>query len=68
LSRNLKKKDALWNYYTNEKYPNNMTWKTGKYRYIDNVIIAQILRDMISLKRGSSEEELAMNFLIIFVK
>jgi len=63
-----KEKMLFWNYYTNEKYPNNMTWKTGKYRYIDNVIIAQILRDIISLKRGSSEKELAVNFFDYFCK
>jgi len=63
-----KEKMLFWNYYTNEKYPNNMTWKTGKYRYVDNVVIAQILRDIISLKRGSAEEELAMHFFDYFCK
>lgn len=68
LSEQESEKILFWNYYINEKYPHNMTWKTGKYRYIDNVYLAQILRDIISLKKGSAEEELAVNFFDHFCK
>lgn len=52
----------FWKYYTNEKSPDKMTWNTGKYRYFDNVWMAQILRDLVSLKSEPTEKEAAQNF------
>jgi len=40
----------FWQYYINEKFPEKMTWKTGKYRYFENLWMAQILLDIIALK------------------
>lgn len=52
----------FWKYYVNEKSPNRMTWNTGKYRYFDNVWVAQILLDIVSLKKDPKEQKLAQNF------
>lgn len=58
----------FWNYYVNEKTPEKVTWKTGKYRYFDNMFMAQILQDIISLKTNPEEKELAQRFFEHFCK
>ncbi|WP_059172507.1 hypothetical protein [Bacillus sp. FJAT-27445] len=58
----------FWRYYVNEKYPQKMTWNTGKYRYFDNSWMAQILLDIISLKSDPKERELAQQFFEHFCK
>jgi len=58
----------FWKYYLNEKFPHKMTWNTGKYRYFDNVWMAQILLDIVSLKNDTQEQELAQNFFEHFCK
>ncbi|WP_077620665.1 malate synthase [Bacillus sinesaloumensis] len=58
----------FWNYYVNEKLPHRMTWNTGKYRYFENLWMAQILRDIVSLKSDSREKELAQQFFEHFCK
>ncbi|WP_068672210.1 malate synthase [Oceanobacillus sp. Castelsardo] len=58
----------FWKYYVNEKFPHKMTWNTGKYRYFDNLWMAQILFDIISLKSDPQERELAQRFFEHFCK
>lgn len=58
----------FWNYYVNEKYPERMTWNTGQYRYFNNEWMAQILVDIIALKKDPAEKELAQRFLDHFCK
>lgn len=58
----------FWNYYVNEKFPHKMTWNTGKYRYFQNLWMAQILRDIVSLKSDPEERELAQQFFEHFCK
>ena len=58
----------FWKYYVNEKSPNKMTWNTGKYRYFDNVWMAQILLDIVSLKSDTQEHELAQSFFEHFCR
>lgn len=58
----------FWKYYVNEKFPNKMTWNTGKYRYFDNVWMAQILLDIISLKSDMHDQEQAQIFFERFCK
>ncbi|KOY81903.1 malate synthase [Lysinibacillus macroides] len=58
----------FWQYYINEKFPEKMTWKTGKYRYFENLWMAQILLDIISLKSDPNEQELAQQFFKHFCK
>ncbi|WP_428910616.1 malate synthase [Niallia sp. Krafla_26] len=52
----------FWKYYVSEKSPHSMTWNTGKYRYFDNEWVAQILRDIVSLRSDMQEQELAQSF------
>jgi len=52
----------FWQYYINEKFPEKMTWNTGKYRYFENTWMAQILLDIVSLKSDPNERELAQQF------
>ncbi len=58
----------LWKYYTDKKSPDKMTWNSGKYRYFDNVWMAQILLDIVSLKSEPTEQELAQRFFKHFCK
>ncbi|GLC90460.1 malate synthase [Lysinibacillus piscis] len=58
----------LWKYYTNIKSPSKIAWNTGKYRYFDNLWMAQILLDIISLKSEPKERELAQQFFKHFCK
>ncbi|MEH7381956.1 malate synthase [Bacillus sp. JJ1533] len=58
----------FWKYYVNEKSPDKMTWNTGKYRYFENVWMAQILHDIVSLKSDSQEHELAQKFFEHFCR
>jgi hypothetical protein len=58
----------FWKYYVNEKLPHKMTWNTGKYRYFENLWMAQILHDIVSLKSDPEEQELAQQFLKHFCK
>ncbi|HKM40031.1 MAG TPA: malate synthase, partial [bacterium] len=52
----------FWNYYINKRYPKKMTWNSGRHRYFDNIWMAQILRDIISLKEDPQEHDLARRF------
>jgi len=58
----------FWKYYVNEKFPEKTTWNTGKYRYFDNLWMAQIIADIIELKKDTTEQELAERFLRHFCK
>ncbi|HZJ76732.1 MAG TPA: hypothetical protein VFC70_03380 [Oscillospiraceae bacterium] len=59
-------KMLFWNYYVNERYPHRMTWNTGRHRYFDNIWMAQILRDIISLKEDPEEQENVRKFFEYF--
>ena len=58
----------FWHYYINRKSPEKVTWNTGKHRYFDNVWMAQILLDIISLKSDPEEQKLAEQFYEHFCK
>ena len=58
----------FWNYYTDVKNPEKMTWNSGKYRYFNNLWMAQILLDIVSLKSDPKERELAQQFFKHFCK
>ena len=60
------RKLLFWNYYVNERFPNRMTWNAGRYRYLDNIWVAQILKDVISLKQKSNDREKTQNFFQYF--
>lgn len=58
LTEEESQKMLFWKYYSNNRYPNNMTWNSGRYRYFDNIWMAQILRDLLALKSGKDAEML----------
>jgi hypothetical protein len=58
----------FWKYYKDVKNPEKVTWNTGKYRYFNNLWMAQILLDIVSLKSDSNERELAQQFFKHFCK
>ena len=58
----------FWTYYIDAKSPEKVTWSTGKYRYFNNLWMAQILHDIVSLKTDPKEQELAQQFLKHFCK
>ena len=60
------KKMRFWKYFINKKYPDNMTWNSGRYRYFDNIWMAQILKDITSLKRWEQDSKLMQEFLNYF--
>jgi len=68
LTKEESDKMLFWNYYINKNYPHRTTWNSGRYRYYDNVMTAQILRDLISLKTDENEKELAERFLAYFIE
>ena len=53
----------LWKYYRNSKSPDKPRWGTGLIRYCEDEIAVQILKDAISLKRGTRDEKLTIDFL-----
>lgn len=57
-------KDVLfWNYYYNINAPEKIAWGQGLHRYISHEQAASILYDIVRLKKGTPEEELAQEFL-----
>lgn len=68
LSEEESKEMLFWNYYANERYPHRMTWNSGRQRYLDNIWMGQILRDIVSLRKNSEGEEEARRFFQYFCK
>ena len=66
LTEEESKKMPFWKYYINTKYPNNMTWNSGGYRYFDNIWMAQILKDMLALKGEQEDSEIYQQFYDYF--
>lgn len=52
----------FWNYYANNTKPDLAKWCMGEYRYFDNIIAAQILKDIEEVKKGTNDEKLASEF------
>lgn len=68
LSEQESDKMLFWNYYMNENSPTRMTWNSGRQRYFDNIWMAQILQDIVSLKKKPGEREGAQRFFEHFCK
>ena len=58
----------FWNYYVNDRSPLRMTWNSGKHRYFENEWMAQILRDVVALKEGTDDYDIAQKFFQHFCK
>ena len=68
LSEQESEKMLFWNYYVENGDSSKMVWNSGKQRYIDNVFIAQILRDIIDLREDPEEKKEAQAFLDYFCR
>ena len=68
LSADEAKKILFWNYYKNKVNSENPRWGSGLFRYIDDCISAQILRDILSIKMGTLDEVLANEILDYYCK
>ena len=68
LSEQESDKMLFWNYYINKNFPTRMTWNSGRQRYFDNIWMAQILHDIVSLKKKAEEREDAQRFFEHFCK
>lgn len=56
-------KILLWNYHKNSNDEDRAFWGSGLYRYMTDIVSAQILKDVAKIKKGTSDENLAKEFL-----
>lgn len=68
LSEEESKKMLFWNYYVDKKSSDKTIWVSGRQRYFDNLWMAQILLDIISLKDKLQEKEDAQAFFEHFCR
>ena len=66
LSEQETEKMLFWNYYIDKGFPERMTWNSGKQRYFDNIWMAQILHDIVSLRNDPKGQEDAQHFFEYF--
>lgn len=66
LSDEESQKMLFWNYYYNKRYPNNITWNSGKHRYFENEWMAQIIKDIMDLKQDPKQREFIEEILQYF--
>lgn len=63
LSKKEAEKMLFWNYHANQNKPERALWSSGLHRYMNEIESAQILRDLVALKKGTKDEKLAQEFL-----
>lgn len=68
LSPEQAKRMLFWDYHENDNQPEVAVWSSGLHRYFEDEQAIQILRDIVSLKRRTDEEELSKEFLLYFSK
>lgn len=56
----------FWDYHSNDNQPEIAVWSSGLHRYFDDEQAAQILKNIMLLKKGTKEEELALRFFEYF--
>lgn len=56
-------KMLFWTYHANLNKPERALWSSGLHRYMNEIESAQILRDLINIKKGTKDEKLAMEFM-----
>lgn len=56
-------KILLWNYHKNSNDEDRAFWGSGLYRYMTDIVSAQILKDVANIKKGTADEDLAKEFL-----
>lgn len=56
----------FWKYHKNGNSPKKSAWNSGLHRYFDDEMAAQILIDIVNIKKGTKDEVLASEFLKYF--
>ena len=56
----------FWKYYANHNAPDRIVFGSGLHRYISDIRAAQILRDIVRVKKNKAEKALAQEFLDFF--
>lgn len=56
------KEILFWNYHKNSNDASVARWSSGLYRYVNDIVSAQILRDIAEIKKNSDDRELAKEF------
>jgi hypothetical protein len=62
------KKMPFWRYHANENQPEKEAWSSGLHRYLTDIQAAQILRDIVGLKRNTKYEDLSKEFFETFCR
>ena len=62
LSEEESQKMQFWKYYVNSRHPHRITWNSGRHRYFENIWMAQILKDVMELRRATEDEQLVRDF------
>ena len=57
-----------WKYHANKNSPLKPSWGTGLFRYVPLDEGAQILRDAIRIKTGTTDEALAREFFDLYCR
>ena len=57
LSEKEVEKVLFWDYYFDNKSEDETIWKSGRQRYFDNIWMAQILRDIINIRKEDESDE-----------
>ncbi|MEG0933861.1 MAG: hypothetical protein RSF41_09745 [Lachnospiraceae bacterium] len=58
----------FWNYHANGSKADVPAWNSGLHRYFEDDVAVQILRDISKIKEGSTEQQLATEFLDEFCR
>ena len=53
----------FWNYYVNKNAPEKVVFGSGLFRYLSDIKVAQILRDIARVKKDAAEKLFAEEFL-----
>lgn len=68
LSPKEAQKMLFWNYHFNSNSPETPAWNSGLHRYFQDDVAVQILRDIVDVKKGTSDYLMAEEFLEFFSK
>lgn len=68
LSPDEGEKMLFWKYHKNSNSPEKTAWSSGLHRYFQDEMAVQILRDIVQIKTGTEDEDLAKEFLNYFCK
>lgn len=53
----------FWDYHRNKSEKAPYKWGQGLFRYLDDNVCIKILKDIVNIKRGTADEQLAVEFL-----